>query len=248
LKGGKKVASPHLRAVFTEPYTNGAPKKFMGRDIPELFTASFYIVDNDGIKVTKENGKRFKTIRYDLMLRVTEIGTIDVVRMEIEGAKPYQGHIIVTSKAYEPKEVGSVLPRHFSIFQTYRARFISIATLSILQTSQYKKTKGGGHSWTIGDKIEIPIADLEAINAFLTKPTYKKLDGTFYQEFAKLYRDLVSKGDRTPIKTLRDLYYPEKTTKHIQSYATTCRKRGLLPPAEQGRNSEVRKPRKKKGR
>lgn len=240
--------TPHLRAVFTEPYSIGAPKKFMGRNIPELFTASFYILDNDGIKVTKENGKRFKTIRYELLLRVTDIGTIDIVRMEIEGAKPYKGHTVITSKQYEPKEVGSVLPRHYAIFQTYRARFISIAAQSILQTSQYIKKKDGGHSWTVGDKIEIPIADLEAINDFLTQPTYKKLNGTFYQEFAKLYRDLVSKGDRTPIKTLRDLYYPEKTTKHIQSYATTCRKRGLLPPAEQGRNSEVRKPRKKKGR
>jgi hypothetical protein len=100
----------------------------------------------------------------------------------------------------------------------------------------------------MADRIDIPVTELEAINAALIKPTYKKLDGTFYQQFAELYRDLVLKGDRTPIKTLRELYYPDKTTKHIQSYATTCRKKGLLPPAEQGRNSEVRKPRKKKGR
>ena len=242
------MATPHLRAVFTEPYSTGTPKKFMGRTIPELFTADFYIIDDDGIKVTKENQKRFKTIHYELLLRVTDVGTVDIVNMSIEGAKPYKGHIVATTKQYEPKEVGSVLPRHFVIFQDYRAKFISIATQSILQSSQYLKKKGGVHSWTIGDKIEIPIADLEAINDFLTSPTYKKLDGTFYQQFAELYRDLVSKGDKTPIKTLRNLYYPEKTTKHVQSYATTCRKMGLIPPAEQGRNSTIRKPRKKKGR
>lgn len=242
------MATPHLRAVFTEPHLDGTPKKFMGRNIPEYFTADFYIIDDDGIKVTKENAKRFKTIHYELLLRVTDVGTVDIVTMSIEGAKPYKGHIVFTSKGYEPKEVGSVLPRHFAIFQDYRAKFISIATQSILQSSQYLKKKGGGHSWTIGDKIEIPIADLEAINDFITEPKHRKLDGTFYQQFADLYRDLVSKGDRTPIRTLRDLYYPEKTTKHIQTYATTCRKRGLLPPTEQGRNSEIRKPRKKKGR
>jgi len=242
------VATPHLRAVFTEPYSTGAPKKFMGRNIPELFTADFYIIENDGIKVTKENQKRFKTIHYELLLRVTDVGTVDIVNMSIEGAKPYKGHIVFTSKGYEPKEVGSVLPRHFAIFQDYRAQFISIATQSILQSSQYLKKKDGGHSWTIGERIEIPIAELEVIHQKLTTPTYKKLDGTFYQQFADLYRDLVSKGDKTPIKTLRDLHYPEKTTKHIQSYATTCRKMGLIPPAEQGRNSTIRKPRKKKGR
>jgi hypothetical protein len=242
------VADPHLRAVFTEPYSLGTPKKFMGRTIPELFTADFYIIDNDGIKVTKENAKRFKTIHYHLLLRVTDVGTVDIVNMSIEGAKPYKGHIVATTKRYEPKEVGSVLPRHFAIFQDYRARFISVATQSILQTSQYKKTKDGGHSWTIGDKVDIPISELEAINDLLKASTYKKLDGTFYQEFSKLYKELVLSGDKTPIKTLHNLYYPDKTAKHIQSYATTCRKMGLIPPAEQGRNSTIRKPRKKKGR
>ena len=242
------MADPHLRAVFTEPYSLGIPKKFMGRAIPELFTADFYIIDNDGIKVTKENAKRFKTIHYHLLLRVTDVGTVDIVKMSIEGAKPYKNHIVATTKHYEPKEVGSVLPRHFAIFQDYRARFISVATQSILQTSQYKKTKDGGHSWTIGDKVDIPIAELEAINDLLKAFTYKKLDGTFYQEFSKLYKELILSGDKTPIKTLRDLYYPEKTTKHVQSYATTCRKMGLIPQAEQGRNSTIRKPRKKKGR
>ena len=242
------MADPHLRAVFTEPYSLGIPKKFMGRTIPELFTADFYIIDNDGIKVTKENAKRFKTIHYHLLLRVTDVGTVDIVNMSIEGAKPYKGHTVATTKRYEPKEVGSVLPRHFAIFQDYRARFISVATQSILQTSQYKKTKDGGHSWTIGDKVDIPISELEAINDLLKASTYKKLDGTFYQEFSKLYKELVLSGDKTPIKTLHNLYYPDKTAKHIQSYATTCRKMGLIPPAEQGRNSTIRKPRKKKGR
>lgn len=242
------MADPHLRAVFTEPYSLGTPKKFMGRTIPEFFTADFYIIDNDGIKVTKENAKRFKTIHYHLLLRVTDVGTVDIVNMSIEGAKPYKGHTVATTKRYEPKEVGSVLPRHFAIFQDYRARFISVATQSILQTSQYKKTKDGGHSWTIGDKVDIPISELEAINDLLKASTYKKLDGTFYQEFSKLYKELVLSGDKTPIKTLHNLYYPDKTAKHIQSYATTCRKMGLIPPAEQGRNSTIRKPRKKKGR
>jgi len=242
------VADPHLRAVFTEPYSLGAPKKFMGHTIPELFTADFYIIDNDGIKVTKENQKRFKTIHYHLLLRVTKVGTVDIVTMEVEGARPYKGHIIATTKAYEPEEVGSVLPRHFSIFQRYRVRFISIAVQSIIQTSHYKGKKNGGHSWTIEDFIAIPIAELEAINDSLIKPTYKKLDGTFFDDFARLYKELILSGDKTPIKTLRDLYYPDKTTKHVQSYATTCRKMGLIPPAEKGRNSTIRKPRKKKGR
>ena len=40
----------------------------------------------------------------------------------------------------------------------------------------------------------------------------------------------------------------DKSVKHVQSYATTCRKKGLLPKAEKGKNSPVRKPTKRKER
>lgn len=242
------MADPHVRGVFAEPYAGSAPMRFMGRNIPEFFTATFFVIDSDGIKVTNENFKRFKTIRYELLLRVTKVGTVEIVNMTVEGAKTYKGYDVITTKNYDPKSVGSVLPRHFNLFQEHRARFISVATQVILQSSQYKKNKDGGHTWTIFDTVEISETELQAINESLISPTYKKLDGTFYQEFATLYKELVLKGDKTPIKTLRNLYYPEKTIKHVQSYATTCRKKGLLPPAEQGRNSPIRKPREKKGR
>lgn len=241
------MADLHLRGVFAEPYIVSAPKKFLGRDIPEYFTAAFYVIDNDGYKVNQENFKRFKTICYKLTLRVTEAGTVDIVYLSIEGAKVYKGHTVLTTKPYDPGTTATVLPRHLQQFYDNRARFISVATQVILQTSVYKKTKSG-HSWTIGDKVEISGEELEAINARLVAPTYRKLDGSFFAEFARLYRELVLSGDKTPIKTLQRLYYPDKTVKHVQAYATKCRKLGLLPKAEQGRNSEIRKPRKKKGR
>jgi hypothetical protein len=117
-----------------------------------------------------------------------------------------------------------------------------------IQTSRYKKTKDGGHSWTLGEKIEIAETELDRINDEIVKFSYTKLDGTFYETFAERYRQLVNEGDRTPIKTLKNLYYPDKSAKHVQSYATTCRKKGLLPPAPQGKNSPVRKTTKRKER
>jgi hypothetical protein len=38
------------------------------------------------------------------------------------------------------------------------------------------------------------------------------------------YRKVVSEGDKTPIKTLQNLYYPDKSAKQVQTYATACRK------------------------
>ena len=161
------MADPHVRGVFAEPYAGSAPMRFMGRNIPEFFNATFFVIDSDGIKVTNENFKRFKTIRYELLLRVTKVGTVEIVNMTVEGAKTYKGYDVITTKNYDPKSVGSVLPRHFNLFQEHRARFVSVATQVILQTSQYKKNKDGGHTWTIFDKVEISETELQAINESL---------------------------------------------------------------------------------
>jgi hypothetical protein len=110
-----------------------------------------------------------------------------------------------------------------------------------IQTSRYKKIKDGGHAWTVGERIEIKETELERINDEIVEFSYTKLDGTFYETFAERYRKVVRDGDRTPIKTLQSLYYSDKSLKHVQSYATTCRKKGLLPKADKGKNSPIRK-------
>jgi hypothetical protein len=120
--------------------------------------------------------------------------------------------------------------------------------LVAIQTNVYKKSKSGGHAWTLGDKVEITETELNRINDEIVEFSYTKLDGTFYETFAERYRQLVTEGDKTPIKTLQNLYYPDKSVKHVQSYATTCRKKGLLPIAKQGKNSPIRKPTKRKER
>ena len=53
---------------------------------------------------------------------------------------------------------------------------------------------------------------------------------------------------REEIKTLQNLYYPDKSAKQVQTYATACRKKGLLPEAKQGKNSPIRKTKQTKGK
>lgn len=222
--------------------------KFKGYLIPEYILATFYVIDNDGIKVTPTNAKQFKTWTIELLLRVTKAETVDVVEIKTKGAKDYKGHIVITTNPDEPDTYSTLKARHFNQLQENRVRLISVGVQVIIQTSQYKKEKSGNHSWTIGDNIKIKETELERINDEIVNFSYSKLDGTFYETFAKRYRELVSKGDATPIKTLHNLYYSDKSAKHVQAYATTCRKKGLLPKAEKGKNSPVRKPTKRKER
>ena len=238
----------HTRGVFTQPAHTAKPIKFKGYLVPEYFTATFYIIDNDGIKVTPANTKQFKTWTIELLLRVTKAETVDVVEIKTLGSRTYKGHDVFTTKQFDPSDYGTVQARHFNQLQENRVRLISVAVQVAIQTSVYKKSKSGGHAWTIGDKVNITETELERINDEIVEFSYTKLDGTFYETFAKRYRELVRKGDATPIKTLNDLYYPDKTVKHVQSYATACRKKGLLPKAEQGKNSPIRKPTKRKER
>ena len=238
----------HTRGVYTQPAHTAKPIKFKGYVVPEYFTATFYIIDNDGIKVTPANAKQFKTWTIELLLRVTKAETVDIVEIKTLGSRTYKGHDLITTKQFDPSDYGTVQARHFNQLQENRVRLISVAVQVAIQTNVYKKHKSGGHTWTLGDKVEITETELNRINAEIVEFSYTKLDGTFYETFAERYRQLVTEGDKTPIKTLQNLYYPDKSVKHVQSYATTCRKMGLIPPAEQGRNSTIRKPRKKKGR
>ncbi len=238
----------HTRGVYTQPAHTAKPIKFKGYLVPEYFTATFYVIDNDGIKVTPANAKQFKTWTIELLLRVTKAETVDVVEIKTKGAKDYKGHIVITTKPDEPDTYSTLKARHFNQLQANRVRLISVAVQVAIQTNVYKKSKSGGHAWTLGDKVEITETELNRINDEIVEFSYTKLDGTFYETFAERYRQLVTEGDKTPIKTLQNLYYPDKSVKHVQSYATTCRKKGLLPIAKQGKNSPIRKTTKRKER
>ena len=238
----------HHRGIYTQPAHTAKPIKFKGYLVPEYFTAIFYIIDNDGIKVTPANAKQFKTWTIELLLRVTKAETVDVVEIKTLGSRTYKGHDVFTNKQFDPSDYGTVQARHFNQLQENRVRLISVAVQVAIQTNVYKKSKSGGHAWTIGDKVNITETELERINDEIVEFSYTKLDGTFYETFAERYRQLVTEGDKTPIKTLKSLYYPDKSRKHVQSYATTCRKKGLLPKAEQGKNSPIRKTTKRKER
>jgi hypothetical protein len=96
------------------------------------------------------------------------------------------------------------------------------------------------------DSVKIENTELAKLYKETVGDSYKKIDGTFLETFAERYKELVREGDKTPIKTIRELYYPDKSHRHVQSYATTCRKKGLLPKAEQGKNSPIRKTTKRK--
>ena len=238
----------HTRGVYTQPAHTAKPIKFKGYVVPEYFTATFYIIDNDGIKVTPANAKQFKTWTIELLLRVTKAETVDVVEIKTLGSRTYKGHDTFTTKQFDPSDYGTIQARHLNELHLNRVRFISVAVQVAIQTNVYKKHKSGGHTWTLGDKVEITETELNRINAEIVEFSYTKLDGTFYETFAERYRQLVSEGDKTPIKTLQNLYYPDKSVKHVQSYATTCRKKGLLPIAKQGKNSPIRKTTKRKER
>ena len=238
----------NVRQVVTSPAGDYKPIKFLGHTIPEYFTATFHVIDNDGIKITQNNFKQFNTWTIEMLLRVTKLETVEVVSVNILGAKPYTGHVVVTTKAFNPGDYGTVQARHFNQLQENRAKLISRAVQQVAQSHKYKKAPKGGHSWTLGENLPIAEADLEQIIERVSNSSYTKLDGSFYLTYAERYKALVLAGDKTPIKSMKEIYYPEKSTKQVQAYATTCRRKKLLPPAQQGKNSKIKKPTNKKGK
>jgi len=234
----------YLRGRFTEAYKDAKPMNFMGRILPEYFTATFFVIDNDGIKVKQDNFKKFKTWTVELLLRTTKAETVDVVQIQVRGSKTYQGHAIFTTEPDKRDNYGTLHARHLNALHENRPLFISYAVTTCLQLTKYKGERSGRHVWTSLEEVEdVPGDELNRIADEVKKWSYTKIDGTFLQTFADRYRKHVEEGDKTPIKTLRTLYYPDKSLKHVQAYATKCRKKGLLPDAPGGKNSPIRKKR-----
>ena len=221
--------------------------KFKGYLIPEYFVADFYFVDNDGIN-PKNDASRFPTWSVQILFRTTKAETVDIVKIEVLGSKHITQYEVITTKSFNPEGHATIQARHLDEVHLNRVRFISVAVQVIMQTSRYIKGKSGEHKWTILDRIEISEQELNRVAREITEVSYRKLDGTFYQKFAERYRQVVSEGDKTPIKTLQNLYYPDKSAKQVQTYATACRKKGLLPEAKQGKNSPIRKTKQTKGK
>jgi hypothetical protein len=240
------VKELHHRGVHTDLYGGNKPVKYKGFDIPHQFIATFYLIDNDNVKVTKANAKTFKTWQAKLYIRVTESETVEVVKTEIIGASTYKGHTLVTTKEIDPFSYGTVQARHYTAIKDYRTRLVSVAVQVAIQSHRFTRKADGSYTATIGDKIDIPIKDLERINSEVSEETYAKLDDAFYRRVAEIYKKAVLEGDRPNRVLMQEL---NKGLTTVQGYTKVCRDMGLLSEAPLGKASPVRKPatKRKKG-
>jgi hypothetical protein len=240
------VKELHTRHVTTDLYGDIQPVKYKRFDIPHQFIATFYLIDNDNVKVTRNNFKTFKTWQLKLYIRVTKSETVEVVKSEIIGASIYKGHTVFTTKEINPFDYGTVQARHYTAVKDNRTRLVSVAVQVALQSHKFTKKADGTYSATIGDKIDIPERDLKRISYAVAEETYAKLDDAFYRHVADIYKKAILEGD-SPNNVLMQTLNKGKTT--IQGYTKTCRDMGLLSEAPKGKPSPVRKPatKRKKG-
>ena len=216
----------HHRQVATDPYGEIKPTKYLGFDIPQQFTATFYLIDNDNVKVTNENFKSFKTWQLKLFIRVTKSETVEVVKSEILGASTYKGHDPFTTEVISPFAYGTLQARHYTALQDYRTRLVSVAVQVAIQSHKFVKKPNGEYEVTIGDKVFIPENELKRINLQVSENSYAKLDEAFYRRVAEIYNKALMEGERYPTKIVsREL---NKDIKTVQGYVTKCR--NMKPP------------------
>jgi len=231
--------------IFTDPYGEARPMKYRGYLIPEYFMATAYFIESYGVKITNDNFKTFKTWSVELLLRVTKAETLEIIRTSVLGAKAYNGHVVFTSEAFNPGNYAPVKASYLVALSDNRPILISYAITSALQDHEYKKTKSGGHSWTLWGGRDIPEAELQILAKSEKNKAYVRLDYSFYQEVARLYKEAIQLREK-PIKSLEKTL--GKSTKRVQAYVTKCRKLGLIAPTTQGKSSKVRTPTTRKGK
>jgi len=233
--------------IYTEPFNDAKPVDYRGYLVPEYFTATAYVIDSLGVKITNDNFKTFKTWSVKLLLRVTKAETLEVVRSSVLGARTYKGHAVFTTKQFNPADYAPVKASYLVAVSDNRPILISYAITAALQNHKPIKSKSGGTNWTLSDGRDIDEAELQVLGKSEVNKAYVRLDYAFYLEVARIYNEALLNGEK-PIKTLEKTL--GKSTKRVQAYVTYCRK--LKPPliakTTQGKSSKVKKPTTKKGK
>jgi hypothetical protein len=228
------------RGNYVDAVQGYKPIKFQGYLLPEYFSFTIYFYDSDGKKVTKENGKDFKTWSVELLIRVTKDETLEVINTIIKGATTYKGHVVVTTK--EPKDdfhkFQPVKATYYKSLADNRALLMGYAVTSAVQSFVYKKGKDGSHYWPLFSRVEVSEQDLQVLAKGTINKSYVRKDFAFYQEVARIYKEAVELGEH-PNNYLMQKYGKEKTT--VQGWTKVCRDKGLLGKAEKGKVSTVRK-------
>lgn len=228
------------RGNYVDAVQGSRPIKFQGYVLPEYFSFTIYFYDSDGKKVTKENGKDFKTWSVELLIRVTKDETLEVINTNIKGATTYKGHVVVTTK--EPKDdfhkFQPVKATYYKSLADNRALLMGYAITSAVQSFVYKKGKDGSHYWPLFSLVEVSEQDLQVLAKGTINKSYVRKDFAFYQEVARIYKEAVELGEH-PNNYLMQKYGKEKTT--VQGWTKVCREKGLLSKAEKGKVSTVRK-------
>ena len=228
------------RGNYVDAVQGSRPIKFQGYVLPEYFSFTIYFYDSDGNKVTKENGKDFKTWSVELLIRVTKDETLEVINTNIKGATTYKGHVVVTTK--EPKDdfhkFQPVKATYYKSLADNRALLMGYAITSAVQSFVYKKGKDGSHYWPLFSRVEVSEQDLQVLAKGTINKSYVRKDFAFYQEVARIYKEAVELGEH-PNNYLMQKYGKEKTT--VQGWTKVCREKGLLSKAEKGKVSTVRK-------
>jgi len=234
--GVNKVVLLHTRGIFTEPHPPLNPVKFREHLLPEFFTCTAYLIDNQGKKVTNENFKSFRVWSIELLLKTSKGDRVEVIKTTILGSRKYTGHIMATSKSFDPVGFGAVHARYYDLARENRSRLMAFAVQVAIQSNIYKKKKDGGHSWEIGGRKDVSEAELTAIYKSVSDSAYVRLDDAFYKDFSEKYL-LAQKTTGTPIQELSHTEYPGKDIKTIQRWGTTARKKGFLPKTSPGKAS-----------
>ncbi len=234
-RGVIKVELLHTRGIYTEPVT-ATPIKFREHVLPEFFTCTAYLIDNQGKKVTNENFKTFKVWSIELLLKASKGNHVEVIRTTILGSRKYSGHTLLTTKSFDPVGYGAVQVRHYDLARENRSRLMAYAVQVAITSNIYKKKKDGGHTWEIGGHKDVSEAELSAISKSVADSAYVRLDDAFYRDFSEKYL-LAEKATGTPIQELSHSEYPGKDPKTIQRWATTARRKGFLPKTSPGKAS-----------
>ena len=235
--------------VYTVAFPSAKPIAYREFVLPEYFHATAYFFDSDGVKVTKANAKDYKAWSVELLIRVNENETFEVITSTIKGSRTYKGHVIVSFPSEPLKDLdktATVKATYYKYVADHRAKLMAFAITSAVQSFVYKKEKDGSNSWPLFSRKDISEDNLQGIAKKIINESYVKKDQAFYLEVTRLYREAVSLGEH-PNNYLKDLYGKDKKT--VQGWTTEARKRGLLEKAtEKGKVSRVRKnTRKEKG-
>jgi len=234
-----QVYDPFIRLELSEPLTDNLIE-WNDLQLPSVFAYNAVIVSDEGKPLTKDRLHEFPSFVISLTIKLSASASPAIMEVRTWGNTLSRRFDSVGLRQWN-LDTQPVTPWQLQFVSKYRSRLVTRAVATVAR--DWKPTFNGEKlsGWQIpfGSAKNVTSEQVLTLEKHVAKKFRQKFDDNKAEEFARRYLKYEGQGLK-PIQELQQ-DHPGVPIRTLQRWATTCRRRELLPKTTQGKASSVSK-------